>query len=433
MESMNNHMQLRILFFYGVAILLGGLTGLVSSCFQLSISILSDYLHQLYQVVANHGGSVALVSTLVSAILVFGAMLMVRFIAPEATGSGVPEIEGTLLHERPIFWKRLLPVKFIGGVLAISAGMVLGREGPTIQMGGNLGAMLSDFFYIAKHRRDTLIAAGAAAGLAAAFNAPLAGVIFIIEEMRNAFNFSFTNFKMVSICCVASTIVTRFIMGSAPAIHMDVFNLPSLSSLVWFFLFGIVMGFAGLLYNIMLMKSLKQTDKLRIRLRFLFVIVVGGLVGYLSYVYPSVIGGGYKIIEQSLTMRPSIMLLLALLLIRFVMSMLCYTSHVPGGIFAPMLALGTLMGLLFSYVLQGSVDPSIHPGMFAVAGMGALFSAAVRAPLTGIVLVVEMTQNYFLILPLMVTCLTSTTVIQLFGNPPIYTQLLHRLVYVDKV
>lgn len=421
-------MQNRILFLYGLVIILGSLIGLVGSCFQLSITSLSNVLHEFYRVLAAHGVSAVLASTLVSAFLVFIAMLMVRYIAPEASGSGVPEIEGTLLHVRPIFWKRLLPVKFIGGVFSISAGMVLGREGPTIQMGANLAAMLGDFFRIPSRRRDAFIAAGAAAGLATAFNAPLAGVIFIVEEMRNAFNFSFINFKLVAICCVASTIVERLIMGSQPAIVMNIYAMPSMGSLVWFFLFGIIMGFAGLLFNMALMKSLRLTDRFGVKTRFVFVLLIGGVVGLLAYVYPAVVGGGYDIIEQSLTIRPSLTVLLMLVVVRFFTSILSYNTHVPGGIFAPMLALGTLIGISFSYFMQSFVDSSIHPGMFAVAGMGALFSAAVRAPLTGIVLVVEMTQNYFLILPLMVTCLTSTTIMQLFGNQPIYTQLLRRLV-----
>ena len=426
-------MRHRILFLYGLVIILGGLTGLVGSGFQLSIIKLSAWMSELYQVISSkHADYASLGAVLVSIVMVVLAWLMVRYIAPEASGSGVPEIEGVLLHERSIFWKRLLPVKFIGGVLAISAHMVLGREGPTIQMGGNLGEMLGSWFCIPRRRRNTLIAAGSAAGLAVAFNAPLAGVIFIIEEMRNAFNFSFTNFKMVAICCVSATVVEQLIMGSAPAIIMPVFEMPSLISLWWFFVFGVVVGFVGVLFNVVLMNSLRYSDKFSMRKRILFVVAVSGLIGFFAHTYPEVVGGGYEIIEKSLTMRPSLEVLMSLFVIRFLLTMCCYTTSVPGGIFAPMLALGTLLGLACSYVLQGAVDPSIHPGMFAVAGMGALFSAAVRAPLTGIVLVVEMTQNYFLILPLMVTCLTSTTVVQLCGCSPIYTQLLHRVLCQKK-
>lgn len=420
-------MYKQILFFYGIVLILGCLVGAIGSGFQFFITLLSNGLTTVYHVANLHDLPVGFIAAIVSMLLVFVTWMIVRRFAPEAAGSGVPEIEGALLHERPIHWAHLLPVKFIGGILSISANMVLGREGPTIQIGGNLGAMLSARFRIPKHRRETLILAGAAAGLATAFNAPLAGVLFVIEEMRHAFNYSFTNFSMVAICCVSATIIQHLMIGSQPAILMSVFETPSLHSLVWFFLFGIVVGFAGLLFNLALMRSLGQTDRFSLKQRIVFVLMVGALIGYLGYVYPDVVGGGYQIIEQSLSMRPSFTLLLILIVVRFFTTMLCYTTGVPGGIFAPMLALGTLLGLACSYILQWSVDPSLHPGMFAVAGMGALFAAAVRAPLTGIVLVVEMTQNYSLILPLMVTCLTSTTVVQLWGNQPIYTQLLFRL------
>jgi len=420
-------MRGKILRIYAIAILLGILVGLIGSLLQLAITGVNYLLEAWYVYAGTHGLPVGLISSLTSMLMVYVAWMLVKRVAIEAGGSGVQEIEGTLLHVRPIFWRRLLPVKFIGGVLAISAKMVVGREGPTIQIGGNLGAMLAEWFEISLKRRDTLIAAGAGAGLATAFNAPLAGVLFVIEEMRNEFNFSFTNFKMVAICCATATIVLHLIMGSNPAIPMDVFNLPSLHSLWLFFIFGIVVGFVGLFFNTVLMKALYLSDKLNVKQWDLSVLVVGLLVGYLFYLHPDMVGGGYEIIEKSLTLNPSVIILSILIVIRFIMTILCYSTGVPGGIFAPMMALGTLLGLAASHIFQWlMVDLTVHPGMFAVAGMGALFSAAIRAPLTGIVLVVEMTQNYSLILPLMVTCLTSTTIVQLAKNPPIYTQLLHR-------
>jgi CIC family chloride channel protein len=333
---------------------------------------------------------------------------------------------------RPIFWRRLLPVKFLGGILAISSNMVVGREGPTIQIGGNIGEMLGTWFGLTRHRRDTLIAAGAAAGLAVAFSAPLAGVLFVIEEMRKPFQFSFTNFSVVAIACVSATIVGQILLGQAPAIKMDIFELPSYSSLGWFVLFGIVVGLVGLVFNRALICSLNFADRLNLWTRVIFVLGLGAFVGWMTVVEPTIVGGGYDIIEQALYSRPSLIVLGVIFVLRFIIGMLCYGTGVPGGIFAPMLALGTLLGLTCSYVLRWSMDPSLHPGMFAVAGMGALFSACVRAPLTGIVLVVEMTQNYSLILPLMVTCLTSTTIVQCFANPPIYTQLLKRVLSVKK-
>ncbi|KTC97963.1 H(+)/Cl(-) exchange transporter ClcA [Legionella erythra] len=420
-------MKSKVLKIYAVAILLGILTGIIGSYFQIAITYLSRLLSMIINGSEHLGIPGALTSMMLSMLLVYLAWLMVKKIAPEASGSGVQEIEGALLHERKIFWQRLLPVKFIAGVMSISASMVVGREGPTIQMGGNLGEMLGQWLRIPRRRRDTLIAAGAASGLATAFNAPLAGVLFVIEEMRNQFNFTFTNFKMVAIACVMATIVSHWLVGAGPAIAMSVFALPSLKSLWLFFIFGLLAGLAGLVFNLVLMKSLSLKDRLSDVAQGIYALILGAVVGLLAYWYSPIVGGGYEIIHQSLTLSPPANVLLLLIGLRFVMTMLCYSSSVPGGIFAPMLALGTLFGLASYYVLILIMpDTTIHPGMFAVAGMGALFSAAVRSPLTGIVLVVEMTQNYLLILPMMVTCLTSTTVVQLAKNPPIYAQLLKR-------
>lgn len=421
-------MRGKILSIYGVSLLLGMLTGVVGSLFQLAITWLSGVFQIVILTARTHSAVLmVLVSILISMVMALMAWKLVRNIAPEASGSGVQEIEGVLLNQRPIFWRRLLPIKFIGGVMSISGNLVVGREGPTIQMGGNLGAMLGELFKLRRQRRNTLIAAGAAAGLATAFNAPLAGVLFVIEEMRNQFNFNFTNFKMVALCCVMATITTHLILGADPAIKMTVFDPPGLQSLLMFFVFGIMVGFAGLLFNILLMQTLKLTDKLSNQQKLIYVAGVGALMGLLTIMYPAAVGGGYHIIEQSLVMSPSISWLMPLIVMRFATTLLSYNTSVPGGIFAPMLALGTLLGLAaYKILIYWMPDITTEPGMFAVAGMGALFSAAIRAPITGIVLVVEMTKNYYLILPLMVSCLTSTTIVQLANNEPIYTQLLRR-------
>ncbi|WP_028388816.1 H(+)/Cl(-) exchange transporter ClcA [Legionella fairfieldensis] len=420
-------MRDKILVIYAVAVLLGLLTGVVGSFFQIAIHLLENVITQSIVYGKKQGFPPELAASLISMMLVIIAWFMVRAIAPEAAGSGVQEIEGALLHERPIFWRHLLPVKFLAGVMAISSKLVIGREGPTIQLGGNLGEMLGELLHFSRERCDVFIAAGAAAGLATAFNAPLAGVLFVIEEMRNQFNFTFVNLKTVIIACAVATITLHFIMGAQPAIPMSIFALPSLKSLWLFLALGIIVGFAGLLFNKMLMGSLLWTDRLNPRFHIFYVAGIGAIVGFLSYVYPDVVGGGYHIIHQALILSPSISGLTFLLIIRFFTTMLCYSTSVPGGIFAPMLALGALLGSAAFYGLQFFMqDLTVHPGMFAVAAMGALFAASVRAPITGIILVVEMTQNYSLILPLIVSCITSTTIMQLASNEPIYTQLLRR-------
>lgn len=424
----------KIILFYILAIIVGALTGAVGSAFQICIDKLSITLYQSYTYIRILGIPTFIISSLTTLILVLLTWFMVRHIAPEASGSGVQEIEGALMHKRPVRWMRVLPVKFIGGVLAITSGMVLGREGPTIQMGGNLGEAVGQGAKLSRKRRDALIASGAGAGLATAFNAPLAGVLFVMEEMREAFPLSFLHFKTVALSCVAATFVLQSIVGSKPSIVMEVFQAPALSSLWIFFIFGLIFGVAGIAFNRILMCTVYWMDRQNFYTRLAYVTGVAVLIGIFVSVWPDAVGGGYHIVAQSLTFTPGLKLLLLLFVMRFAMTMLCYGSGVPGGIFAPMLALGTILGLavatLFEILMPGV---AIYPGMLAVAGMGALFSATVRAPITGIVLVVEMTQNYALILPLMIACLTATTVVQLAGVSPIYTQLLRRTLNTTKV
>lgn len=427
-------MRNKILTLYVVSIFLGIIVGLVGSIFRLSISVLGIFWEFLAHFIGGQGWGAGFISGLISMVLVLAAFLAVKYIAPEASGSGVHEIEGALLHVRPIFWKRLIPVKFFFGILALSAKMVMGREGPTIHIGGNLGEMFGSMFSLTQRRRDSLIAAGAAAGLAVAFNAPLAGALFVMEEMRNQFNYSFTNFSMVVICCITSTLVMEMMIGTQATIQMSVFHFPALNALWLFALFGFVVGFAGLLFNKVLISALDWTGKFSAKQKIIYVALVGFSVGDIAIYFPVTVGDGMQIIHQSLTFSPGFGVLCILLVIRFIGSILCYATGVPGGIFAPILALGTLLGLAMFHVLAFlHLDFSTDPGMFAVAGMAAFFAAVVRSPITGCVLVVEMTQNYSLIFPLMMTCLTASIVLQLAKNKPIYEQLLARLFVTRKL
>lgn len=427
-------MRNKILILYVVSVVLGIVVGLVGSTFRLSIDVLSALLDHFYHFLSINGWPSGLISGLVSMIMVYAAYLAVKHFAPEASGSGVPEIEGALLHVRSIFWRRLLPVKFFFGILALGAKMILGREGPTIHIGGNLGEMLGGLFNLARRRKDSLIAAGAAAGLSVAFNAPLAGVIFVMEEMRNQFNYSFTSFSMVVICCITATVILDFIIGPQPTIPMNVFEFPQLDALWLFALFGIVVGLLGLLFNLSLMKTLQLLDKLTSRQKSCYVLIVGFLVGFLAVHHPASVGGGMDIIHQAITLSPSFSLLCFLLIVRFIGMMACYGTAVPGGIFAPILSLGTLLGLAMFRILEFMhIDFLTEPGMFAIAGMAALFAASTRSPITGAVLVVEMTHNYYLIFPVMIACITATIVLQLAPNGPIYEQLLHRALASKKM
>lgn len=409
------------------ALVVGCLTGLVGAVFQIVLDTIARWKASLLIWAQNYEFISWALPISLSAVMVYFALLMVRRIAPETSGSGVQEIEGALDDERPLRWKRVIPIKFISGLFALGAGMVLGREGPTIQMGGNVGKMMADLFKVSKDDLHTLVAAGAGAGLAAAFNAPLAGILFVIEEMRPQFKFTFLSFQSVLIACAVSDIVLRSLMGQGPDIVMPQFASPQLSYLWVFVVFGSIFGIFGYLFNHLLILSLNFFSGLHGWSYKVTGLIVGAIIGLLVWLYPDTVGGGYEVIPKAFHDTFAPMTLLMLFVARFGTTAFSYGSGATGGIFAPMLALGTLFGLWFGHFTHDLFPAHVlHPGIFAVAGMAALFSATVRAPLTGIVLTIEMTLNYSQILPLILTCMSASIVAQGLGGKPIYTVLLHR-------
>lgn len=426
-----NPKQVYLLLFSGIFI--GGLTGLIGSYFQLAIVHMGRLRHYLLSFGVQNEvwqWGFSLIFTLVCLIV---SLLLVKRFAPEASGSGVQEIEGVLSEKRTLRWYRVLPVKFFGGIMALSAGMVTGREGPTIHMGGSIGEMLSKKFKIEPGFTHTFIAAGAAAGLSCAFNAPIAGILFIIEEMRPQFKYSFMSMQCVILASVTSTIVLRMIMGQEQSIPMAVFSQPPIASIWLFIAFGCIFGVMGVVFNKYMLKTMDYFTYLKPKTYWANIILVGIAVGILTKVYPEVVGGGYEVIPQALKMQLPVMSLLLVFIIRMATTWTSYGSGIPGGIFAPMLALGTVFGMWFGHyahlLFPGLVN---DPGIFAVAGMSALFAATVGAPLTGIVLVAEMTLNYELLLPLILTCFSATIVTYLLGGGPIYESLLIRTLRIAK-
>ncbi len=409
------------------SLIVGGLVGLVGAGFQLAVRWAIEARAALAGLVQDVTVLRWAVPAVLSAAMVWLAYLLVRKIAPETRGSGVQEIEGALEGVRPTRWKRVLPVKFASGVLALGAGMVTGREGPTIQMGGNLGRMIADGLRLGGDKVHALIAAGAAGGLSAAFNAPLAGIVFVVEEMRPEFRYSFVSVTGVAIASAASAIALRAVMGQEASLAMVTYGVAPLASLWMFVVIGAVFGAIGVAFNHSLIGSMNLFDRLKGRALALSGLWVGAIIGLLTWLAPDMTGGGYAVMPRALNGEIGLWVLLAVFVGRFATTMFSYGSGVPGGIFAPMLALGTVFGLWFGHFAQAWFPHwAPHPGIFAVAGMGALFAATVRAPLTGIILVIEMTANYTLILPLIVTCLTATVVAHALGGRPIYTVLLER-------
>ncbi len=412
-----------------LAALVGILAGLVGVAFDKAISAVQHY--RLETLRELPWGISFIASVVISALLAIWGFWLVKRFAPEAGGSGIPEIEGAMEELRPVRWWRVVPVKFLGGMGTLGAGMVLGREGPTVQMGGNLGRMVLDIFRMkGNEARHTLLATGAAAGLTAAFNAPLAGILFILEEMRLQFRYSLISIKAVFIGVIMACIIFRIFNGESAVLNVGRLTNAPLNTLWLYLIAGIIFGILGVIFNQLIFTLQDMFARLHggeMKNILLMGAIIGGSCGLLTLCFPAMTGGGLTLIPQAFSGHYGYAMLLTIFLLRMATTLISFCSGAPGGIFAPMLSLGTLLGTVLG-MTAAALFPEYHlqTGTFAIAGMGALFAASVRAPLTGIVLVLEMTDNYQLILPMIITCLGATLIAQFLGGKPIYSTLLAR-------
>ena len=418
--------------------LIGSLAGLLGVLFQMGVTFISTFRVTSVQGYFTEKWQLGLAVFTIAAILSMIAYYLVKRFSPESGGSGIPEIEGALEDLRPVRWWRVIPVKFFGGLGALGSGMVLGREGPTVQLSANIAEMISDIFRLKdKDNRHTLLASGAAAGLSAAFNAPLAGIIFVIEEMRAEFKYGLISFKSVVIGAVMATIVYRLINGSASMLNIGIFKAAPIPSLWLFILLGFAIGILGLLFNrsLLFLQDRFQAFYKGRTLRFVITGgIIGGSCGLIALYLPEIVGDGFNVIHRWSDHPFTLQMIVLFLILRFFTSIISFSSGAPGGIFSPLLALGTLFGALFGdFATTLFPQYELEAGIFAIAGMGALFAATVRAPLTGAILVLELTDNFALILPMLITCLGATIVAQLFGGHPLYTVLLEKTLMRSKV
>ena len=414
------------------AALVGVLAGLVAVAFRGAINagetLRYSFLEWAHQWPLWGWVLLPLVSALVGGLVAW----LTRHLAPEAAGGGIPHVKGVLLHLRRMEWKSLLPVKFVGGWAAISSGLSLGRQGPSVQMGAAVGDAVSRILRLPAQSRMTLTASGAGAGLAAAFNAPLAGVVFVLEELQH--DFSVNVFGSALVSAVTADIVMRTVSGQAPEFHVPAYPVPPLAAIPLFLILGGLAGLLGVVFN----KSLLMTSAGVERWRRKGSSWVGGalaglLAGLVGWGVPLALGGGRTAPEAILGGQMLTAAIPLLLAARFVTTMVSGVSGVPGGIFAPILVLGALLGLAVGHVSQ-LLFPSVvaDPAAFAVVGMAAYFTAIVRAPLTAVVLILEMTLDYQYMLPLLVASLAAYTVADLLADKPIYEALLERELASDQ-
>ena len=363
-----------------------------------------------------------LVAVPVSVTMALIAACLVRYVAPETSGSGIQEVEAVLDGQREMRWFRTLWVKFTGGVLAIGSGMMLGREGPTIHIGAAVARGISEQFKLPDRERRGLLAAGAAAGLAVAFNAPISAVLFVTEEMRHHFPFSKHTYLGLAIAAIFAAVISQSITGQAPALETIVQNVP-LYTLPLIAIGGAILGVVGWLFNKSIVTALDLVDRIPTRLWWLPACVVGGTCGFLLVGMPQAAGGGEALVRQLSVSNMTFSALLVLSILRFSGAVVSYAAGLPGGIFAPILAIAVSVGLLLGTFAEVLIPMDKMAITCALISMAALFAACVQAPLVATILVLELTSAFDLLLPLLIASVTATVTVQMLNGRPIYEML----------
>ena len=349
---------------------------------------------------------------------------------PMCTGSGIPQIKGILQGDMSMRWFSVLWSKIIGGVLAIGAGMSLGREGPSVQIGACVGQGLSQTSRRTRFESRILMTAGAGAGLAAAFNAPLAGVIFGLEEMQKTISPALLLTGITA--SITAATVTEVIFGMSPVFSMGYLLPLPLNLFDVLVATGIVIGLLGRLFNIALAYSLNTYSRLGLS-GMKKPLVPLTLAGILGFVLPEILGGGNLLVDSLVVTDYTIGFLCLLFVGKFLFTMMCFGSGVPGGIFLPMLVLGAAGGAVLAKLLVlAGLLPAMYYADIIVFGMAAYFSSVVKSPVTGSILILEMTGSFQHMLALLVVSLTAYVISDLTGGRPVYDELLDRALGKNK-
>ncbi len=412
-----------------MSILTGAIIGLVIGCFRVALTHMNTarveaitWAHQWPLL------GLVLVCATVAATTALAAWLVRRSGQP-AAGSGIPHVEAVIEGELPAAPLLLLPIKFIGGLLAIGGGLALGREGPSVQMGANLAEFLGKHCRLHGTDRIALFAAGSGAGLAVAFMAPMAGAIFVLEELVRRFDVRIAIAALGTSCTAIA--VASLLLGEQPDFNVEPLPNPSFWTGPIFALLGILAGLAGVAYNQLIIKTCELFDNVARWRPELPALLIGALVGAVAWFAPDMVGGGDTISQRALVGGFALAVLPAIFAVRFLLGALSYAAETPGGLFAPILALGACLGLGFGLLCpQFVADSGATPATFAIAGMAAFLTATVRAPVTGMILIFEMTGAFNQALPMLWACFAAMAIPTLMGNSPIYDSMKARTVKI---
>jgi len=344
---------------------------------------------------------------------------LIFYFAREAKGHGVPEVMDAVARKGGIIRPRVAAVKALASAICIGSGGSAGREGPIIQIGSAIGSTIGQIFRMSGNRVRVLVGCGAAAGISAVFNAPIAGIIFSLEIILG--DFAIKTFAPVLLSSVLASVVTRLFLGNHPAFDVPAYELVSAWEMPLYVMLGFICGGVAVLFTRILAWSEGFFDNLR--LPDASKPAIGGLLlGMIGIFYPQVFADGYVTIKAALYGQVAIWLLLILVFLKIAATSLTLGSGNSGGIFAPSLFMGAMTGGAFG-VLAHSLFPGVTatPGAYALVGMAALVGGTTHAPMTAILIIFEMTSDYWIILPLMVAVTFSTLTARSLFEHSIYT------------
>ena len=414
MSSNFKHLDLKLLI---SAIIVGLFSGTIVVFYRFLLGLIEGLLLEISDIVETE----PLILVIYIMIIIVVGLLLNYFIKKERliSGSGIPQIEaelGKMIDSDPL---KVLIYKFFGGILSSLGGLSLGREGPSIQLGAMAAKLLGKRFKLLDD--ELLLMSGSAAGLSGAFSAPLSGVMFCLEELHHSFSTKVLITVMAA--SVSADFIASYVFGFTPTFS---FVLKDNISLIYYpliILLGILIGMLGVFYNNGTLFFQKLLAKVSTESRIYIPLVLSII---LLRVMPEVLGGGHHLLEF-IDPSTSLSLLIVLLTVKFFFSFISFGSGAPGGIFFPLLVEGSLFGAIFALIMikAGLLDEAFF-FHFVILAMAAFFTAIVRAPITGIILIFEMTGSLANLLPLLLCSISSYIVAEYFKCPPIYESLLEK-------
>jgi CIC family chloride channel protein len=344
---------------------------------------------------------------------------LVAYFAKEAKGHGVPEVMEAVARQGGIIRSRVAAIKAVASAICLGSGGSAGREGPIIQIGSAIGSTIGQLFKMSSNRVKILVGCGAAAGISAVFNAPIAGILFSLEIILG--DFAIRTFAPVLLSSVIASVITRSVFGNHPAFEVPAYELHSAYEIPLYVVLGFLCGGISVLFT----RSLGWTEDFfdNLKIPDVFKPAIGGLLlGAIGVFFPQIFADGYNTIDLALYNQMTLGLLIILVFLKVMATSLTLGSGNSGGIFAPSLFMGALAGGAF-----GSIAHSILPhvtasaGAYALVGMAAVIAGTTHAPITAILIIFEMTSDYRIILPLMVAVAFSTLVARRLFEHSIYT------------